>query len=273
MSRVLPFAGAATAVLAVGVALSAATGVEDACAQGTSVAPRIECPTAAAAPQLAPAPGSAAPCRIATPLLTKVSVRSVGGGLRVSFRRGVSQPVRVDVFQASAQRRVVGQRLVFRRSSSASPVAWNGRRQARRAAPSDGIFFVRVSIRDARGRTDTRRLALRRDGRRFSSRRAFARRDSCAALRSFKLERPVFGGAGNRAVGVSFRVAEPGRVEVELRRGGRTVRRLSAAPRSVGTLHRLRLASEGLPRGTYEVRLRLIGRAGTPTSTLSLARV
>jgi len=176
--------------------------------------------------------------------------------------------VTLSVFQSATRRVVSGERLVFRTTARRDAVRWSGRRQRGRIAPRDGVFFVRVSARRG-GAADVRRIALRRTAGRFATERTFARRDGCGAVRAFKLQRPAFGGRANRAVSVSFRLAFQARATVELRRGGRTVRRLSSAVRRGGVLHRVRLDSERLRRGRYEIRLRF----GATASSLFIRKV
>ena len=94
-----------------------------------------------------------------------------------------------------------------------------------------------------------------RRGGRFRLRPAFYRRLSCGLLESFKLERTVFGGRHNRPIGIAFRLTRSARVGVEVLRGRRVVRRFRTRTRDAGITHRLRLASEGLRRGQYRVRI------------------
>ena len=266
MRRLLPFAGGTAVAAAAGIVITAFAGAGPACAQ---VAPRIACPQQASPPPTA-APPSARPvarCTV-TSLLRSASARPSGRGVRVGFSPRRPSRVTVTVFQSAAGTTVLGERSVFRATSSRGPVRWTGRRQRGRAAPRDGVFFVRVSAA-ARRSTDVRRFAFRRVRGRFTALRTFARRDGCADLRAFKIERPAFGGRANRAVGVSFRLARPGLVTVELRRGGRTVRRLTRTTRRADVLHRLRIRSEPLRRGRYEVRLRY----GATTASLFVERI
>jgi len=257
-------AGAATVLLGAAGAIAFGGG-DPACA---AVEPRIACPGSTTATTAAPAPRATGDRCTVTRLLRTATVRPSGRGLRISFTRRVDRPVTVSVFQSATTRRVLGERLVFRATRSSSPVRWSGRSGRRRTAVGDGVFFVRLSLA-APGRRDTRRIAVRRTGGRFRLQRAFARTDGCGTVRAFKLERPAFGGRTNRAVGVSFRLASQARAIVELRRGGRTVRQLSSAVRRGGTLHRVRLDAERLPRGLYEVRLRV----GTTTTSLFVQRI
>lgn len=234
-----------------------------ACAQTTdAVAPRIDCERERQADES---------CAATTTSFRSVRVRPVGRGLRLRYTRRVARPVRIDVFQVSRGRRVIGQRLVARFSGRPSGLRWKGR--SRRTRVHDGRFFVRFTIRDARGRRDVRRVALRRRAGRFRVVRPFYRRTSCATLTSFKLERPAFGGTSNRALGIAFRLARGGRVSVEVRRGRRVVRRFRTTPRRAGITHRLRLTSERLRPGRYEIRLRYSGDQGSLRSSLFSQRL
>lgn len=248
------------------MAVLAGFGPRDACAQ-SGVAPRLDCGDG-------PATATADGCDVAT-LLRGVRVQPVRRGLRVTYRRRAAGVVGVDVFQSAAGRRVVGERLVFRsRSRTATRVRWSGRPQRRRAGATDGVLFARVQTRNAAGRRDIRRVALVRQGGRYRVRPSFQRRASCrGVLRNFKLERPAFGGAANRALDVSFRLAGDGRVTVDLLRGTRPVRRLSSAAREGGIQHRVRLSSERLGRGTYRVRVRARVGGTVTTATLTTQRV
>ena len=264
MKRALSLAAAALAVTGV---VSLAPGAQDgACAQGDAVVPKADCEN----PGAGPAPTSCT----ATTAFRSVSARRSGRGVRLAFARRGTARVRIDVFQVSKGRRVLGQRLVARFKGRTTAVRWNGRdRRGRRLG--NGLFFARFTLRDARGRTDVRRVTLARRAGRFSRRRAFYRRASCATLAAFKLERPAFGGRGNRALGISFRLARAGFVTVEVRRAGRdrVVRRYAARSRAAGVTHRLRLGAERLPRGLYEVRLLYAGESGAVRGVLYARRL
>jgi hypothetical protein len=251
------------AILAATAVISLSPGAESgACAQD-AVVPRVDCEASAGASGRQ----TLEQCTAVTQSFRSVSARARGRGLRIAFVRRVNRSVDVDVFQSSAGRRVLGQRRVatFKRRSGA--FTWAGR------AGSDGIYFVRFRIKDERGRLDEARVALARRSGRFVQLPAFYRRTSCATLTTFKLERPVFGGRGNRALGVSFRVARAGQVRVEIRRNGRVVGRFGPARRAAGATHRLRVASERLARGRYEIRLFYSGDQGSLTASLFAQRL
>jgi hypothetical protein len=199
-----------------------------------------------------PGGSGAAPCTLSA-RLRSLSVRPRGRRLGVRFTRQRGQTVDFDVFQQSVGRRVVGERLVARLRRRGS-FTWSGRaRRGRRVR--DGVLVVRLRSRLADGTSDVRRFAVRRRGGRLTLLRAFDRGSSCGLVRLAKLERPVFGGVRNRALSVSFRVAVPARVTVDVLRGGRRVRRLTNARRRPGPIHRLRLPSERLRRGDYTIRI------------------
>jgi hypothetical protein len=251
----------AAALAAAGVATLQPGMETGACAQD-AVVPRVDCESAASAGRL-----TLEQCRAVTQSFRSVGVRPRGRGLRLSFVRRVNRPVDVDVFQVSGARRVFGQRRVAGFNRRRGAFTWSGRRG------SDGLYFVRFTLRDERGRLDEQRVALVRRNGRFRVRPAFYRRTSCATLTSFKLERPAFGGRSNRALGISFRLAREGRVSVEIARGSTIVRRFGATTRRAGITHRLRLGSERLPRGTYRVRLRYAGDQGSLTASLFAQRI
>ncbi len=253
------FAPLVAAVLSVAAVVTLRPGMESgACAQD-AVVPRNDCDERRTFTDQT--------CAAVRTSFRSVRVTPAGRGLRFSFTRRVARPVAIDVFQTSVGRRVIGEDRVFRRVVRSSPVRWSGR------SARDGFLYARLQIRDERGRTDTRRIALRRRGGRFALRPTFYRATSCATLTSFKLERPVFGGRRSRSLGISYRLARAGRVTIEVRRGPRVVRRFRTATRAANVTHRLRLGARGLRRGRYEVRLRYAGDRGTVRASLYAQRL
>ena len=194
--------------------------------------------------------------------LRSVSVRPAGRGLRIGFRTAQGTRARVEVFRQSRGRTIIGNRRVARFRPRERSFTW----RARGARIGRGVYVVRL-----RSGGDVRRVAVRRGARRFSVRPRFERAPQCGVLRLFKLERPVFGGRTNRAVDVSFRLRRSARVSAVVRRGGRVVRRYRARPARAGIVHRLRLDSEGLPRGDHRVRLR-VAVGGRVVSAVLVAR-
>jgi len=198
------------------------------------------------------------------------SVARRGSRLRLAFTRTSPVPVSVDVFQQSSGRRILGERLVARFRGRSAAVMWNGRANQPGRRVTDGYYVVRYRTRTASG-TDTRRIALRRSGGRWSTRPAFYRRAVCDLLRSFKLERPVFGGRTNRALGITYQVEREAQVVVTVSRGKRVVKRFSARTVDPRRTIRLRFDAEGRPRGDYRVRIEA-RRAGERVASSTVSR-
>jgi hypothetical protein len=218
------------------------------------------------AAQAVPAPVA---CK-ASRALTAASARgTAGGALALAFERSVSRPVLVDVFQQSIRRRVIGERLVARFRDAREAFTWDGRANLPGRRVHDGYFMVRFRLNEGNGLIDNRRIVLARSGGRWSGRPAHYGREGCTLLRSFKLERPVFGGLDGRSLGIAFRLARSARVTVTVRRGGTLVRRYRTATRRPDRTHRLRLSENGLPRGDYRVRVRAV-RGATERQTRTL---
>lgn len=202
----------------------------------------------------------------------EIIVEARGRELRLSFARGVRVPVQIDVFQQSRGRTLIGNRLVARFDERTGGLVWSGRANRDGRSVTDGYFFVRYTMELPTGRTDVRRVPVRRVRGRWDVRPAFYRRDSCGRLPSFKLERPVVGGRNNRPASVSFRVRDTERVRVDVFRGDDRVRRLSDRIRNAGS-HRVRLSPEGLGRGDHTVRL-IVGSGPTAfVTTLTIRRL
>jgi len=202
-----------------------------------------------------------------------VAVRPGARRLSLAFDRAVNAPVTVDVFQQSVGRRVVGERLVARFTGRSSSVAWDGRANRSGRRVTDGYYFVRFRIVQPGGQTDVRRITLRRVRGRFTARPDFYRRAACDLLRSFKLERPVFGGRTSRALNVSYRLTDGADVTVTVSRGAERIRTFTENGRVANRTYRLRLGSGALRTGDYTVTL--VARRGTTTvrSTLTARRL
>ena len=68
------------------------------------------------------------------------------------------KPVRIDVFQQSIGRRVVGERLVARFKNAKAAFRWNGRANRKGQKVRDGIFMVRFRLKVSNGLIDNRRI-------------------------------------------------------------------------------------------------------------------
>ena len=103
----------------------------------------------------------------------RVSVKRRGRGLRLSFRRKVSNPVEITIFRTSAGRKINKLKRVkrYRNRTRAS----RGRRAARSAASTT----CASGSADARERVDTRRIVVERKSKRFVKRGGFHLIPSC----------------------------------------------------------------------------------------------
>ena len=196
---------------------------------------------------------SSPPCAVPVGLRA-TSVARRGAGLDLAFSRTTGARVDVDVFRRSVGRRVTGEQLVARFRGRTGPVVWDGKANRPGRRVTDGYYFVRYRTRTPNG-IDTRRVALRRAGGRWSSRPAFHRTPSCDLVRTFKLAGPVFGGPADRPLGIAYRVARQAQVTVTVLRGSRVVKTFAAETAQAGRTYRLRFDPSGHPRGDYRVRL------------------
>ena len=191
----------------------------------------------------------------------------------LTFRRRVTQPVTVDIFQQSQGRRVTGERLVKRFTNKSAAFRWNGRDKRGRKVPN-GIYFARFRVKAPNGQADTVRVTLGRSNGRFGPRRAFFARESCGTLKTFKLSRPVFGGTRKSKLGIAYRLNEAARVQVTVtNRRERTVKRFTAKQVAANKTQRLTLSPKGLERGDYRVKLSVTRGGRTTTSTLTANRL
>ncbi len=188
-----------------------------------------------------------------------VSATPNGRRVRLAFARRRPGRVRIDVFQVSHGRRVISERRVARFRGSAT---WGGR-------GSGGYYFARFTMRRGGKRVDVRRVVLRKRGGRFTRVARHHRRGDCELLRSFKLERPVFGGRQRTPLRIAYRLTRPARVTLTVRHGKRTVARRTAN-RSGGRTFRLALRPRA--RGVYRVRIVVEGGGGERVASVLTAR-
>jgi hypothetical protein len=201
----------------------------------------------------------------------RVGVAKRSHGVGVTFARRGSAPVNVDVFQSSHGRTVIGERLVARFRNRSRSFTWNGAANRPGRHVADGYYFLRYQVRYA-GQVDTRRVVLRRVNGRFVRRPEFYRRASCGTISAYKLERPVFGGPANRALGVAFRLTVPGRASVTVLRGTRVVRRYAAHSDRAARTYRLRFPAEGRPVGDYRFKLTVVTSSGKRVTAVLTSR-
>jgi hypothetical protein len=230
-------------------------------------------PVGPLAPAAKPAPGSSTKPPLAcaaSRALRTATARGHGGGLRIGFTRTVARPVAIDVFRVSQGRRVLTERLVKRYKARTKGFTWNGRGSK---PIGDGYYVVRFKLREASGLTDVRRLVLQRSHGRWHARPAYYGRLGCATVRSFKLLRPVFGGSGRRALGISVVLTRPASVAVTVRRGRRVVKRYSRRSVAANRTYRQSLASKGLARGDYRVTIEVRQGSERVVNTLTSRRL
>ncbi len=181
-----------------------------------------------------------------------VSAKPRGRRVRFGFTRKRSGAVKIEVFQVSQGRRIIKERRVARFTK---PATWKGR-------VPDGYYFARFTMAGK----DVRRIVLRKRNGTFQRVARHYRRGDCELLRSYKLQRPVFGGRQGTPLRVAFRLTRAAPVRLALIRGKRVVarRKVDAA---AGRTYRLRLRPRN--RGVYRMRL----SAGSVTATLTARRL
>lgn len=220
--------------------------------------------------------GASAACTAGVEGLAAAAVKRQGRGLRFEFARARAAAVDVDVFQTSAGRRVLGERLIVRFAGKTDPFAWDGRKP-RRGRLSSGTYFVRYrAVYDtAAGRmVDTRRMTVELSRGRFEVQPALYRLESCETLQTFSLARPVFGGTSRRPLAIAYRLNQPGRVGVTVLRGKRkVVRRYAVRTVPAGRTVQLKLSANGLRKGEYRVQLTVKRGRHTVTSVLAADRL
>jgi hypothetical protein len=110
-----------------------------------------------------------------------VSVVRRGKGLRISFRRKVSNKVTVDVFQVSKGRRINRQPVRVKRFANRSKgFTWAGKTSKKHPLVK-GTYYVRFRIVDAAKKVDTRRVVVERKNSRFTKRGKYIQENRCPA--------------------------------------------------------------------------------------------
>jgi len=227
--------------------------------------------TPASAQPAATGPGT--PTCVDDPALRSVRVR--GDGRRLAFAFSSRAPVTVDLFRQSRGRRITGEQLYVRFRDRTRAFRWSAVRGRSGRAVGDGVYVARFTVRPRGAASEVRRIALERRGGRWRVLPAYARRDGCGTLRTFKLERPVFGGRSNLALLTAFRLDADARVTVTVRRaGGDVVRRIGPRTYRGGVPHRVRVSvGQRFPRGDYRVQLSITRDGQTTTETLTARRL
>jgi hypothetical protein len=204
-------------------------------------------------PKTVGAAGSSAKACIASRTFRSASVRGRGKGLRFSFKRSGTNPVRVDLFQVSKARRVLREHLVAR-FTSRKAIDWNGKSSAH-FKPTDGYYFARFRVKAANGFPEYKRIALRRSHGRWARQKQFFGTETCGLLRQFKLSRMVFGGSNRVALSASYLLARRTKLTLTVYRGKKVVFRSTSKKAIAGKVVHKRVGKSSLPKGLYRVRI------------------
>jgi murein tripeptide amidase MpaA len=91
-----------------------------------------------------------------------VGVKRTGKKLRISFKRKVAHGVTVSIYQTSKGRHINKKaKRVARFRNRKRGFTWNGRKTSgKKQRVASGVYFVRFSITDAKGKADTRRVVV-----------------------------------------------------------------------------------------------------------------
>ena len=204
-------------------------------------------------------PGEAARRRPGPGARTGAKVKRAGRGLKLSFKRSVRKPVRST---SSSSRSAAGSWGSGSSRASRTPrrrSAGTGARTAGRQKVRDGIFMVRFRLKVSNGLIDNRRIDQVRRRAASPSAPPHYGREGCTLINSFKLERPVFGGTNRKSLGIAYRLLNPAKVTVTVKRGEKVVKRYTARTRRGNRTHRLRSRRRAASGATTRSRC---GRSG-----------
>ena len=217
---------------------------------------------AALAPAPAPEPAPAPPA-CSTAGFDAFSVRgTAAGGLRVDVARRQERPFTFSLLREAAGRRIFARRPVARRVSTQDAFTLGALSRA-----PDGFYVAHVTMKLPGGRTDVRRVVLRRVGGRFRLRPDAGLRRTCGILEELALGRSVFGGRSGRGLAVAYRLRSAAD-EVTVRVLG--TRRVLRGGTSAGT-HRMRVSPRGIRRGDVRVQI-AVRTAGEVSTEVVVAR-
>jgi hypothetical protein len=91
-------------------------------------------------------------------------------------------------------------------------------------------------------------------------------------IKSFKLNRPVFGGRKNAKLVASYKLREAGKATLSLYRGKKRVKRLSTGSRKANKTYKVKIKPKKLKKGaTYTVRLSATSADGKRTQKVRLS--
>lgn len=188
-------------------------------------------------------------------------------GLKFGVSRRTKRPFEVAVVQQARGRHLTRNRTVARFAARTRSFVWSGE------GASDGWYVVRFRMPLKGGGSDVRRIALRRVHGKFVERPDSYLKDNCAALQSFKLQRPVFGGANDRPLKIQYKLPRGvDSVSVVASAHGKTLRRFKGTGADAGRFYTVELPAKGIKRGTdVSVRITVV-RAGSRQSAVLVSR-
>jgi hypothetical protein len=117
-------------------------------------------------------------CDLPNGLASVDVARRSRGRLRIEFaRRPGAGTATVAIFQTSKGREIVGKKRIRRFAGRTRSFTWDGRRGDHKVP--NGVYLVRFAVKDAAGRTDTRRVVVQKKKGRFAKRGSFYLADRC----------------------------------------------------------------------------------------------
>ena len=200
-----------------------------------------------------------------TTAFDRVDIRPRGRRLGFTVRRRGRERIRFDLFQVTTGKRVI-------RRQVADLIAKGNRFSVRPRGLRRGHYVARLRTSTPSGLSDVRQFALVLTKKGFRRAPAFQEHLSCQLVEEAVLGRPVFGGSRNTPLGISFKLNENARVGVEIRRGGRLVKRFAAKTYRANRVHRLRFRGRGR-RGVYSVVLKATATGKSHSTTLRARRI
>jgi hypothetical protein len=214
-----------------------------------------------------PTPQGSAPVCKASAGFLKASASGKGHGIRFTVSRRTKRPFEVAVVQQARGSKLVRNHSTALFKNRTRSFTWSGK-----GAP-EGWYVVRFRMALKGGGSDVRRISMRRSAGRFGKRPPSHLKDSCGALRSFKLQRPVFGGKKARALKISYLLPRGvDRVSVVATARGRVLRRFKGTGADAGRFYTVQLPASGIARGT-DVKVRItVVRAGSRQSAVLVSR-
>jgi hypothetical protein len=203
----------------------------------------------------AAAASAAAPCAEGAGFDAVAAKRS-GRGVRLSAALREGKTFDLTLYQVSHGRSLTNRR-VARYTGKKGAVSFGAARGL-----TDGRYVARFVTKTAKGRSDVRLLALRRQGGRWVTTQPFAL-PPCGLFTSFALSGPAFGGARSRPLTISYalrRGADAVRIEAFI--GKKVIKRFTGGGTARKT-YRFKLPARGIRRGAL-VRVRATVSQGSP---------